>query len=298
MNASEAPLNILKAIRKEYDPNSIANKLDCLSKGLKVPLKHLGACSYDTNVFRGNIENPIGVAQVPLGIIGPLSVAGKHAQGEFYIPMATTEGALLLTYDLGARLLSSSEPIRVEITANVVHITPMFIVSEQERETLRAFVIDNYLTLKQIAEADSIHTTLIEIEQHEVADNHLLKFKYNTADAQGLNMINRATFLACQFIADRLQLQFYHRSHFSGVKHHSALNESSGYGRRVKASAIISSRALKMLKVTASQLNDFNHRCIACAHAAGVRNVNVHAVNALAAIFIACGQDLADLSSV
>ena len=97
-----------KKIRKLYDAESINKKNDILEKRLGQKLKHIRGCSYDTKTFQGNIENPIGIIQIPLGLIGPLRINGKHAQGDFFVPMATTEGALLLTYDLGARIASIS----------------------------------------------------------------------------------------------------------------------------------------------------------------------------------------------
>src|SRR5713101_5927410 len=57
----------------------------------------------DTTCFQERIENVVGLACIPIGVIGPLSVAGVHARGEFYVPMATTEGALIASYNRGAK---------------------------------------------------------------------------------------------------------------------------------------------------------------------------------------------------
>lgn len=286
-----------KKLRKLYDSESVRKKADILSRRLEVPLKHIKGCTYDTEYFKGNIENPIGVIQIPLGIAGPISVKGDHAKGDFWVPMATTEGALLLTYDLGMRLLQMSGPVEVEVVSKGIHITPMFPVKTNEDSRVGQFVNENYENIKKVAEGDSRHTKLLRIEQHKVGTNFLLKFVYDTSDAHGLNMINHATFNACKYIEAKTEANFYHRSHFSGVKHHSLLNEEKGYGRVVKASATVSGKALGMLKVTAQQMEDFGSRCIECGHAAGIASVNVHAANAVAAIFLACGQDVADLTS-
>lgn len=286
-----------KKIRKLYDRPSLEKKADILSRKTKTELQHIRGCTYDTEAFKGNIENPIGIIQVPLGIIGPIQVHGKHAQGKFHVPMATTEGALLLTYDLGARLLNMSGGVKVEVLSKVVHISPMFPVTEDEDVRVKKFVDQNYEKIKQVAEGCSRHTTLLGIEQHRIKNNYVLKFKYDTADAQGLNMINQATFNACQFIESQTQCFFYLRSHFSGVKHFSTTNFEQGYGRVVKASGVICAKALELLHVTARQMKDFNDRCIECGTASGIRAVNVHASNGIAAIFLACGQDAADLSS-
>ena len=286
-----------KAIRKSYEAQDLQRKAAYLSSRLPVPLEHIEGVSYDPADFRGNIENPIGVAQVPLGLVGPLLVQGRAARGEFWIPMATTEGALVLSYDMGARLATMSGGVKTEVLSNTIHITPMFPISGSEDTALDAFLDSEYAAVKRIAEGESSHTHLLGIDRRRVGSNYLLRFRYNTEDAHGLNMINLATFRACKYIQSCLGVRFYHRSHYSGVKHHSPLNEQEGFGRSVRASAVISSRALSLLQVDALRMKDFFDRCIEVASSTGVTSVNVHAANAIAAISIACGQDPADLSS-
>ncbi|MFA6599651.1 MAG: response regulator [Candidatus Omnitrophota bacterium] len=287
----------LKQIRKLYDRESIDRKADILAAQLHIKLKHIKGCTYDPRFFQGNIENPFGIIQIPLGVIGPITIKGKHARGDFMVPMATTEGALLLTYDLGSRLCRMAEPIETEVVSKVVHISPMFPIKTNEDKQIAELLDREYESLKAIAESGSSHTKLLGIDRMRIGDNYVLKFKYDTMDAHGLNMINQASYNACKFIRSRLGFPFYHRSHYSGVKHHAALNERAGYGRVVRARAHLTSKALAMLKVSAPQMKDFFDRCTECGQAAGILSVNVHAANAITAIFMACGQDVADLSS-
>ena len=58
----------------------------------------------DIEDLHGNIENYIGMSMVPTGVIGPLHIVGTAAQGDFYVPLATSEGALVASYDRGARV--------------------------------------------------------------------------------------------------------------------------------------------------------------------------------------------------
>ena len=274
-------------------------KLSRLNAELGLDLQHLVACSYNTKLLRGNIENPIGVAQIPVGLIGPLLVAGKQAVGEFYVPMATTEGALVATYDLGATLLRLTKtPVHAQVLSRTVHITPMFVVaSPEDAERLKAFVQTRDQDIRRCAENGSTHTHLQEIRHRVVEDNYLLQFRYDTEDAHGLNMINKATFTACEFISRETEISYHLRSHYSGIKHQSPLNVNEGYGRHVRAEAVVPERALARLGITAEEGQDYSDRCIACARAAGIEHTNVHASNGIAAIFLACGQDMADISS-
>ncbi len=68
-------------------------------------LEHVSSYSFDPSVVQGNVEQFVGVAQVPIGLAGPLLVNGEHAQGEFYVPLATAEGTLVASYNRGMRLL-------------------------------------------------------------------------------------------------------------------------------------------------------------------------------------------------
>jgi hydroxymethylglutaryl-CoA reductase (NADPH) len=291
-------LNEIKAIRKSYAISDIARKVNVLSSALHLDLKHISGLTYDSEFLRGNIENVIGTVQVPLGLAGPMSINGTHAQGDFYVPFATTEGALVLTYDLGMRLARMCGPIEARVISNIIHCDPMFVTEcQSDRDRLQAFIQDRFTEIKTVAESGSNHTILKEIQSAVVADSSILVFVYFTHDAHGLNMINNATFNACAYIREATGIPFFLRSQYSGVKHHSVLNESRGYGRRVEASITITRAVLSRLGVTARQMKFIYDRCHACGSAAGVSMVNVHAANAIAGLFLATGQDIADISS-
>src|SRR3989338_2437653 len=259
----------LKKIRKLYDAESMNRKVDILESRLGLNLKHIRGCTYDTKTFRGNIENPIGIIQIPLGLIGPIKINGKYAQGEFFVPMSTTEGALLLTYDLGSRLATISGGVETEVISKTVHISPMFIMGQpsDDADKIGNFISNEFKTIKEIAETGSRYTKLLKISCKHIKDNLVAKFEFDTADAQGLNMINQAAFQACKFIESKTNIHFHHRSHYSGIKHYSPLNEEEGQGRVVRARAVITSKALGMLRGNAEELKNFFYRCTTCGQA-------------------------------
>src|SRR6476661_1924881 len=79
-------------------------------------LTHVGTYSFDpAPVLPGNIESFSGVAQVPLGFAGPLLVNGEHAQGDFYVPMATAEGTLVASYNRGMKLVRAAGGVKTTI---------------------------------------------------------------------------------------------------------------------------------------------------------------------------------------
>src|SRR5437868_2631492 len=94
------------------------------------PLEHVGRYSFDPSVLPGNVENFIGVAQVPIGLAGPLRIVGEQAQGEFYIPLATSEGTLVASYNRGMRLLSESGGVKTTVVEQFMQRSPVFIMDD------------------------------------------------------------------------------------------------------------------------------------------------------------------------
>lgn len=90
-------------------------------------LNSVGQFSFDPSKLPGNIENFIGIAQVPLGIAGPLLVKGEHAQGEFYIPLATTEGTLVVSYNRGMKLLREVGGVTTTVSDDAMQRAPVFL---------------------------------------------------------------------------------------------------------------------------------------------------------------------------
>src|ERR1051326_3263628 len=109
-----------------YEPGQLARRRAWLENKTGATLAHVGQLSFDSEQLRGNVENAIGVAQVPMGIAGPLLVRGQHAQGTFYVPMATSEGALIRSYERGMAVLTRSGGVQVALLGDENHISPGF----------------------------------------------------------------------------------------------------------------------------------------------------------------------------
>jgi hydroxymethylglutaryl-CoA reductase (NADPH) len=99
---------IPRSRENDYTREMAEARLQFLREQTGKELKHAGQYSFDPSMLPGNIEHFIGVAQVPIGVAGPLRVNGEYARGEFYIPLATTEGTLVASYNRGMKLLRES----------------------------------------------------------------------------------------------------------------------------------------------------------------------------------------------
>ena len=164
-------------------------------------LDTVGSYTIDPALTRGNIENFTGTAQVPLGIAGPLKMIGEHAKGEFYIPMATTEGTLLASYSRGMRVISECGGARATVVKHSMQRAPVFLFENAlvARE-FGKWVNEHIDQIRAVVKTSSRTGRLTEIEQYPVGNMLYTRFCYTTGDAAGQNMTGKATLFACDWI--------------------------------------------------------------------------------------------------
>src|SRR6185503_10264484 len=130
-------------------------------------LAHVGSYSIPSEQMRGNIENPIGVAQIPLGVAGPLLIEGSHALGTYYVPMATTEGALVRSYERGMVMLTRAGGVSVRVYADENRVSPVFLFDDIDAAHRFAKKLpDDFEEIRSEAEATTQHGKLLRIECH------------------------------------------------------------------------------------------------------------------------------------
>src|SRR5690349_8761767 len=163
-------------------------------------LAQVGAFGFPATEMRGNVENPIGAAQVPLGVAGPLLVHGDHAEGDFFVPMATTEGALVRSYERGSATITRAGGASVRLFVDENRITPVFLFAGVPEAA--AFVRElpgRFEALRAEAEATTRHGRLLRVEPLPVGREVMVHFCFSTGDAGGMNMIAKATDRACRW---------------------------------------------------------------------------------------------------
>ncbi|MEZ5114693.1 MAG: hydroxymethylglutaryl-CoA reductase [Candidatus Nanopelagicales bacterium] len=263
-------------------------------------LHHVGSYSLDPATLPGNIENFTGVAQVPIGLAGPLRIHGQHAQGDFYVPLATTEGTLVASYNRGMRLLSEAGGVRATVVDDRMQRAPVFVFDDAlQAAEFGAWVVEHHDDIAAAAQATTSIGRLLEIEQYAVGPLRYLRFDYTTGDAAGQNMVGRATWAACEWI--RAHHPDAPRYLLSGAidtdKKHSEINVLRTRGKRVVAEATLPADLLRsIMGVDPTTL--FWGRQISQTGNFLVKSANngAHAANGLAALFIATGQDVANVA--
>ena len=284
----------------DYSEHMAQTRRDFVAEKASAKLDHIGHYSIDPATTAGNIENFIGVAQVPLGLIGPLLVNGEHAQGEFYVPMATCEGTLIASYNRGARLLRESGGVKVTVVDDAMQRAPVFIFNDaREAREFGVWVEQNFEEIAAQAETTTSSGKLRNIEQYAAARMRYLRFNFTTGDAAGQNMVGKATFIACEWIMKTYPgIQRYMLSGAMDTdKKHSQINTLHSRGKRVVAEVVIPNALLeKVMGVSAEVLFKARQISQVGSFMAGSSSTGAHAANGIAAVFIATGQDAANVA--
>lgn len=263
-------------------------------------LDHVGRYSFDPHVVKGNCEHFTGVAQVPLGFAGPLKIDGEHAKGEFLIPLATSEGTLVASYNRGMQVLNACGGVKVTVVGDAMQRAPVFVFDDarQGRDFVE-WVQQNEETIAAEAEATSSVAKLKYIDHYLANKFVFLRFNYHTGDAAGQNMVGRATFAACSWILDRYPgvRHFYLESNFATDKKASQINIMRTRGKRVTAEAIVKRDVLiQRMRVEPESLAYHYGVANIGSILSGANNNGLHSANAITAMFIATGQDVANVA--
>jgi hydroxymethylglutaryl-CoA reductase (NADPH) len=263
-------------------------------------LDHVTKYSFDPHLVQGNCEHFTGVAQVPLGLAGPLRVNGEHAQGEFLIPMATTEGTLVASYNRGIKVVNLSGGVKCTVVGDAMQRAPVFVF--EDARAGRDFVrwVDEHLPkIREEAEATSRVARLQYIDSYLANKFVYLRFNFSTGDAAGQNMVGRATFAACSWILDNYQgvKHFYLESNFATDKKASQINIMRTRGKRVTAELVIPRNVLiEQMRVEPEGLAYHYGVANIGGILSGVNNNGLHSANGITAMFIATGQDVANVA--
>ena len=255
----------------------------------------------DPAELQGNIENLVGFAQIPVGIIGPLRINGIEAHDDFYIPMATTEGALLASYNRGAYVISQSGGAAAMCLTEAVPRAPCFVFEcLADSCVFLRFVMDEYNGFPAIIAKKSRHCKLLDMKTSLLGKNVFLGFEYFTGDAAGQNMVTIVTDEICRWLVEKSPVKparWYVEGNLSGDKKATMMSFLTARGKKVVAEAVVKRRILeRFVHVTPEEFLQYGHVAFLGGALSGSIGVQGHFANALAALFIACGQDVACVS--
>ncbi|MBI3510115.1 MAG: hydroxymethylglutaryl-CoA reductase [Bacteroidetes bacterium] len=281
-----------QALRLDYLKKETGKNADCLA-GKKI--------FADTKMLEGNIENYIGMTQVPTGIIGPLRVLGSAAQGDFFVPLATSEGALVASYHRGAKATRLCGGITSICLIEAVQRSPVFKFNNiGELGIFLLWALSKVEEFKKIIEATSQHAKLLDVIPNIEGNNLMITFEYQTGDASGQNMVTICTDEICQYIIANTPVQpvfWFIEGNYSGDKKATSLSFTTVRGKKVTAEVELPKEIVeKVLKTTPKIMAEYWQTSTVGIIQSGAIGAQGHFANGITALFIATGQDVACVS--
>ncbi len=251
--------------------------------------------------FEGNIENYIGLAQIPIGLAGPLLVRGANAMGDFYIPMATTEGALVASYNRGMKASRLCGGITSVCLSEGLQRCPFFKFENIGASGLFVkWVMTQLPVFREIVSMASKHAHLIDLKTHMEGNSVILTFEYATGDAAGQNMVTICTHEICRYILSSFDIppiEWYVESNYAGDKKATAMSFLTVRGKKALSEVVLQRRVIEqVLKTTPEKIAKYWQSATLAVMQSGSIGAQGHVANGLTALFIACGQDVACIS--
>lgn len=301
MSDEHVPLRLVPRFKDQgYDGESIGRRRAWVEEKTGARLERVGAIAIDGESLRGNIENPIGAVAVPLGVAGPLRVLGEAAKGVFYVPLATTEGALVRSYERGMAMITRAGGAQARIYIDENRISPIFQLPDVAAafEFAQALQLD-FPRIKAAAEATTRHGKLLRLDCLPAGRKVIVDLQFHTADAHGMNMIVKAADAACRYILEsRGGGRYLVFSGYTSEKKASGALLRGGKGKKVVAGCTFPASLVRaMLHVGPAEMAELWQHTVLGHLTAGALGYNGHYANGLAALFIATGQDVANVAN-
>lgn len=288
--------------RGNYTEEARQERLAFAREMTSAPLAEVEHTRLDPRKLVSNIEAFIGSVEIPVGLAGPLYIKGEHANGLYCAPMATTEGALVASVTRGATAISRSGGVTVRVLGQRMLRVPAFVFETLDQALFFvAWIQDHFQELSQEIRKYSNFAKLSELQAHTYGRAVNVYFVYETGDAAGQNMTTTCTWQACQWVMEQIKRfdgltieRFMIDSNLSNDKKVSYQSFLKGRGSRVMAECVLTRDVCeKILKIDPKQLVRTFQYASNMAAASGSIGINVNVANVIAAIFTACGQDIA-----
>ena len=282
------------------DPDeAVTARREYIARESEADLETIGNYGIDAADAEPNIENMIGTIQVPLGVAGPLPVAGDAAGEEYQVPLATTEGALVASVNRGITAIREAGGASASIVKSGITRAPVFTVENvREAKTVADWVRENESEIAAVAEETDPHIAFEEVTPYVVGDSVFLRFRYDTGDAMGMNMVTIASRAASELVESETPAELVALSgNLCSDKKPAAINAVEGRGYTVAADVFLPDDIVEdRFHTTSEDIAAVNTRKNLIGSAkAGSLGFNAHVANIVGAAFLALGQDEAQV---
>ncbi|UCG86475.1 MAG: hydroxymethylglutaryl-CoA reductase [Gemmatimonadota bacterium] len=286
----------------QWTENARLERLHLLRRETDASLTQLATPLEDPSELRGQIENYVGVVRMPVGVAGPLAVCGEDAVGTYYVPLATTEGTLVLAVTRGAEVITSAGGASVHASDSQVTRAPLFVFPTGVlARAAGRWVIENFGAIRAQAEATTRHGQLLWIEPITAGRRLVLEFTFRTGDAAGQNMVTFAADAACCWLRGQplfSRVEFYTlESNLSHDKKIANLTQAHRRGRQVNAEVTIPrAEVVRRFRADPQAIARVALEGAYSSILSGAVGAQAQFANVLAALFVATGQDVATVT--
>lgn len=252
----------------------------------------------DVSALQGNIENFIGMSQIPTGVIGPVRVIGSAAKGDFFVPLATSEGALVASYHRGAKACYLAGGVTSVCLVEGVQRSPLFKFKHLgDLGVFISWLLPLMDTFAEITSRTSRFAKLTDMKTNIEGNHLILTFEFHTGDAAGQNMVTLCTDAICQYIIEHTPVKptfWFIEGNFSGDKKATAMSFTNVRGKKVTTEVTLPKEIVhSVLKATPEGMAEYWRSSTIGIIQSGAIGAQGHYANGLAALFIATGQDAA-----
>lgn len=281
----------------DHSLEAMNKRLELLAgQGIELTQLSGAGSEIEPEALSANIENQIGFARVPVGVVGPLRVNGTRAHGDFYVPMATTEGALVASFHRGALVAGMAGGVTVTCMTESVTRAPCFqFQSVAEVGQFVAWLLPNFDQLQDVVSKVTSHGKLIDLQTSILGKEVYLLFEFTTGDAGGQNMVTISTQGICDWILQQSPVKPQHwfiDGNMSGDKKATSQSFAYARGKKVVAECLVPAKLVRrFLHTEPEQMFRYWQISVLGGVQSGSIGVQGHYSNGLAAMFIACGQD-------
>lgn len=279
----------------DHGHEAVARRRALAERAAGRPLEHLAGRPVDPRSARGKVENLVGYAQVPIGLAGPLLVHGAEGSYEVYVPLATTEGAMVASYSRGMAVLRAAGGVHARVVADGLSQHPMLVYADAAAAlAAREVVAGAFAELAEIASRGTRHGRLLEARGEVLGRRLVVRLVFHTGDAIGINMAARAADAIARHLGERTGATEVHVHGQDVEKRANARALVEGRGRSAVAEAVVPAELVaERLRTTPERLESIARSYAFGFAGLGTQNWTVQSANGLAALMIACGQDVA-----
>jgi hydroxymethylglutaryl-CoA reductase (NADPH) len=293
----------LYQIEKYVDPNkAVEIRRKAIATITNNQFTNINISSIDySQIYNKNAENVIGIITIPMGIVGPIKIKSKYINNDIFVPLATTEGALIAGVNRGAKAINLSGGAKVVTINDEMSRAPVFTFdSIEDVDRFLKWLPEHEKGIKEAAESTTAHGKLEGFKATVSGNNVFLRFRYYTGDAMGMNMATVASEAASNYIEENFEgaKLIAVSGNMCADKKPANINSLEGRGKTIVAEALIKDEVLeKMFKANKKNIHNLNYikNWIGSARAGSMTHFNAHFANIVTAIFLATGQDVAQV---